>query len=413
MPHPTKKQRIECHERNEEVAVADDEFLASFDDLSDVLPNILGFLSLKDVMSKRRINKKTTEAVKKTTVPLTDFCVYSIENYNAMIVMTEAMPNLQQITLCGIGGGNKWSDGEDPDEREAAAIPTRTPLDIEIISNFSKLRILEIEAILNGRYPFLFNFPLLQKLRLNYCYYLKWDLEMLAGFPLLKELDCERNDRVAGNINSLRVLKDTLEAVRIGNCPDVKGNFMDLADFPHLKLLHLYGNAVTGDITDISANDFSKLEYLVLPKGVYGGRGYELQSISDGVDLIRTLYLFNKQRPNLIDSLLPTISGNSTLYWKLMEGSPDWYESVDDYETPPFCIKFVKAGCRLGYRWESYYGDNPCEVNWLDPEPEIESSDYEKYIEELEQINRRVHMFRGFHQPPTEEEYIRLSEEYV
>jgi hypothetical protein len=93
----------------------------------------------------------------------------------------------------------------------------------------------------------------------------------------------------------------------------------------------------------------------------------------------------------------------------LSEDSPDWYESVEeDVDPPPFCIKFVKAGSRLGYRWESYDGDKPCEVNWLDQEPERESSDYEKYIEELEQINRQVHMFRGFHQPPTEEEYNRL-----
>ncbi len=65
MPHPTKKQRMECHERNnEEVTTADDDFLASFDDLADVLPNILGYLTLKAIMCKRRINKKTREAAK-------------------------------------------------------------------------------------------------------------------------------------------------------------------------------------------------------------------------------------------------------------------------------------------------------------------------------------------------------------
>ena len=95
-----------------------------------------------------------------------------------------------------------------------------------------------------------------------------------------------------------------------------------------------------------------------------------------------------------------------------MDGSPEWYESVDDYDTLPFYIKFVEAGSRLGYRWESYDGDNPCEVNWLDPEPDRENSDYDEYIEELEQINSEIHMFRGFHQPPTEEEYHRLWGEY-
>ena len=59
---------------------------------------------------------------------------------------------------------------------------------------------------------------------------------------------------------------------------------MDLADFPHRKVLELYNlDAVTGYIRDISENDFSSLESLILPKSVYGGRGYELQRISDAL----------------------------------------------------------------------------------------------------------------------------------
>jgi hypothetical protein len=44
-------------------------------------------------------------------------------------------------------------------------------------------------------------------------------------------------------------------------------------------------------------------------------------------------------------------------------------------------------------------------VNWLDPEPGRESNDYEKYIKELQEIGGQVDIYRGFHQPPTEEEY--------
>ena len=405
MPHPTKKQRIECHdERNDAVAADDDDFLASFDDLSvDVLPNILGFLSLQDIMSKRRINKKTREAVKKAAVPLTDFCVYSVENYNTMIVMTEALPNLQQITLRGLDFYvHKYSDGEDPDETEAARTADWISHDIEMISNFSKLRMLKIEyAGLNGRYPFLFNsFPLLEKLRLNYCPFLRWDLGMLAGFPLLKEFECDYNSRLTGNINNLRVLKDTLEKVSIQYCDHVEGNFMDLADFPHLKVLNLRYTSVTGDIRDIGVNDFSSLENLNLPSGVYGGMGYELQRISDGLDVIRAVYLFNKQRPEL------------EYYWygKLSQDSPDWYRSLNEKYSPPFYISFVQAGPRVGYRWGTG-DDTPCEVNWLDPEPDRESGDYAKYMEELQQINAQVGLYRGFHQPPTEEEYNRLFED--
>jgi hypothetical protein len=201
------------------------------------------------------------------------------------------------------------------------------------------------------------------------------------------------------------VLKETLEKVSIRCCENIGGNLMDLADFQHLKKLNLIGTAVTGDIRDISDNDFSSLEGLILPNGVYSGHGYVLHRISDGPDLIRTLYLFNKRRPSVIEQL-------HGMYWTLSYDSPDRYDSVDEGRlSPPFCIQFVQAGPRLGYRWEnSIY--SPCEVNWLDPEPDRESSDYAKYIEELQQINAEVDLYRGLHQPPTEEEYNRLCEEY-
>ncbi len=143
-------------------------------------------------------------------------------------------------------------------------------------------------ASLNGRYPVFFNsFPLLEKLSIKCSNYLKWDLEMLAAFPLLKELDCCDNEiYMTGNISSLRVLKDTLEKVVINCCPRIEGNLMDLADFLHLKELDLAGTAVIGDIRDICENDFSSLERLpTLPESVYGAYGCKLQRISDGPDL--------------------------------------------------------------------------------------------------------------------------------
>jgi hypothetical protein len=63
MPHyPQKKQRIEGHPS---AMVAGNDFSPSFGDLADVLPNILGYLTLKEIMCKRRINKKTMEAVRR------------------------------------------------------------------------------------------------------------------------------------------------------------------------------------------------------------------------------------------------------------------------------------------------------------------------------------------------------------
>jgi hypothetical protein len=77
---------------------------------------------------------------------------------------------------------------------------------------------------------------------------------------------------------------------------------------------------------------------------------------------------------------------------KLSKESPDWYRGYDyenddddDYDetdkTPPFCISFVEAGSRVGYQWKTF-NSNSCEVNWLDPEPDKGSSDYNKYIQE-------------------------------
>ena len=148
MPHTTsKKQRLDDHQGA--VAVADNDFLVSFDDLSDVLPNILGYLTPKDIMCQRRVCKKCSDAATKTIVPLnTVFEVDSLVEFNAMNVMTAKLPNLQQIRIGYLGYEHKYSDGEDPDEERTAETADWTSHDIEIISNFSRLRILKIQAFL-------------------------------------------------------------------------------------------------------------------------------------------------------------------------------------------------------------------------------------------------------------------------
>jgi len=222
MQHPTKKQRLDSY--HNAVVVAANDFVASFDNLGvDELANVFAFLpTVEEIMRSRCINKKMREAVRKTIVPLIDVRVDSGRKYNAMNVMTTEMPNLQQITLyddLNPVRGHKYSDGEDPDEDYANRTTDCTTYDIGIISNFNKLKILTIDGIigLNGRYPALFNFPLLQRLSIKYSAYLKFDLDMLAGLPILRELDCCYNRYMTGNINSLRLLKDTLEKVIIAS----------------------------------------------------------------------------------------------------------------------------------------------------------------------------------------------------
>ena len=118
-----------------------------------------------------RLDTKMREAAKKTIVPLINFVVlvWKVESNNAMAATATALPNLQMITLYSLGHGHKWSEGEDPDEEEAARTANWTAHDIGILSNFRRLRSLEIgdalfKPCLNGIYPVLFNFPLLQKL---------------------------------------------------------------------------------------------------------------------------------------------------------------------------------------------------------------------------------------------------------
>eukprot|EP00984_Skeletonema_dohrnii_P008386 scaffold3078_cov83-Skeletonema_dohrnii-CCMP3373.AAC.3 len=378
---------------------------------------IFSFLTHQDIM-RARVCKTWRDAAKKTLVPLCEFRVESVRSYNAMRVMATALPNLQQISIHSLRRGHKYSDGEDAYERVARHTADYSAHDINIISSFTKLRVLHIdEAPLNGSYPVLFSFSLLEKLIIKDCEYLKWDLEMLQGLHSLKELDFNRNSRLTGNLSSLGALKDSLEKVRIHSYK-LSDSFMDLADFPRLKELDLYGTTVTGHIGDIRGQDFPTMESLVLPESVHGGMYYEFQSISDVPSFMHTIHLLLQRTPTLFDK--DWLSG-PFFGWSLSERSPDWYDGemeawVNDSPLPPFKFKVVQAGSRRGWSWCScsdYDDENEChscEINWLDPEPSSESSDYEAYIEALKRIERRIDFYRGYYDPPTELQYRRLCE---
>jgi hypothetical protein len=267
-----------------------------------------------------------------------------------------------------------------------------------------------------ARYPFLFNFPLLQRLSISWCICLKWDLELISGLPSLKELKLKFNECLPGNLRSLRVLKDTLEHVEICDSPSVEGCFTDLADFPRLQELVLKGTPVTGDIRDIGENDFPAIENLSLPDTVYGGIGYEFQSIAEVSDFISRIYPLAKQRDNKL------LQG---MQWRLSRESPDWYwyDGDDDQVHPPFEFELIIiTGSRIGWRWKTTccYSDDgnsleeitsSCEINWFEPEPERESNGYENYTRRLNALQEEIDFYRGYNQPPTEEEYYRLCEE--
>ncbi len=429
---PKKKPRAYPPRRSRRIA---GQLNATISHLDDVLPNIFGFLHYDEIMSLRCVCKKWKEAAKNTLVPLESVIRGPASNsvligndypvgedyrsgYNKLRVLTTALPQLQEIRLGKLGHHVKYSDGDDPDEEEAAITADWTSHDIEIISSFSKLRILEMyhlgpiegDTLLNGRYPTLFNsFPLLQELHIIECGNLKWDLDMLAGMPLLRVLVCCASWEMTGNIRSLRVLKDTLETVHINDCNKVAGSIMELSDFPNLKVIDLLDTAVTGDIRDIREHDFKAVKEFDLPKTVYGGLGYELQRISDGHDLAKAFIFFKKQRPPSVFR----IDWHATL----SRESPDWYESEPFFDfSAPLSIRLVRKGSRYGYCWSgSGRFSRSCDVIWVDPEPDQESCDYAEYIEELQEYDRRrdrLSFYKGFKQPPTEEEYRTLCEEY-
>jgi len=374
-----------------------------------VVEHIFGYLPPEDIMRSRRVCKRWKDAAKNTIVPIPTnrFEVDTVMKYSAMTAMSTAMPNLAQISIRPLEHRIRYSNGEEPNQSLAANTINRITFVTfpRTISRFRKLRVLELDnAPLNGRYPFLFDFPLLDTLRIEKCIHLKWDLGMLRGMPLLKDLCFLGNKSLTGNIESLRTLKNSLQSLTISNCPDVVGNFMDLADFPRLKQLKFRYTPVTGDIRDIEEQDFSVLKEIRLPKTVVGGDGYRFQRISEVSELVTAVDRIRRQRDATLFELFS---------WSLATDSPDRYDRDATYDPPPpFTVQFINPGSRFGWCWKNEQF-NFCEVNWLDPEPDRASSDYERYTQELEPVlGVLIKFFKGYHQPPTQEEYTRLCEEY-
>eukprot|EP00985_Skeletonema_marinoi_P006901 scaffold3013_cov112-Skeletonema_marinoi.AAC.7 len=387
-------------ESTNDMILTDDE---TAEELSaDEVAIIFGFLSPYDIMHAR-VCTTWRDAAKKTVVPPSYesyYKIYNVRSYNAVRAMSTALPNLDQLDISDLEfsdlAGRFFSRGEN----------SVVSLDINIISSFRKLRRLYLYKVeMHGRNLGLFEFPLLRVLSIRYCHNLKFDLDMLQGFPLLEDLDLIHVQQFIGNISSLRAFKGTLKSLHISRCL-VRGNFMDLADFPHLKELELHDTAVTGDIRDIGVHDFPALESLCLPDTVHGGSEYKFQQISKVPSFMHTVHLLLQRTPTLFSKTCLSTAFN----WTLSEDSPDWYEEDEsEIRDPPFHLQFVRAGSRRGWSWcTSGYNYFSCEIHWLDPEPSCEIGDYGTYIDELQGVEHFVDFYRGYYQPPTEEEYHRL-----
>lgn len=420
MPHPNKKQRLGG--ADDDGKQQDD---ANFSSLStDILPNIYRYLPLKEIMRSRRVSKKSADAVKKTSEAIVAnqynyFKANSIMNYNALAVMAEAMPGLQQVSLESSKYGEedfKFNDGEDPEEvARTAEYTTLNIVDVLTSANFPNLHALYIDsnAPLNGKYPSLFNFSNLEKLTISRCNTIKFGFDMLAGLPSLKEFECVHNKLATGNLKDLSVCKNTLERIEIVCSDDapIGGNFMDLADFPNLKSLSLRQTKVTGQLRDIGDNDFPVIEVLKLPSTVVGGDRYEIQRVAQAKELINDLLPLRRKRPELFS--------DRYFHWKLSDESEDIADPRDfmpDYHN--YCFSFVQAGSRLGWRWEKkfdYTPDHPFEVHWLDPVPNKKSNDYQAYADVAKSFipSGTGRFFKGLYEPPSYTVFNRLSRKYV
>ena len=395
---------------------------------------ILGFLGYKDIMKARICCRKFREAARNTLVPWAEYdygknsytrsqctdtqlCVNSVKRHKAMVAMSTALPNLQQLSVCTIwspgirGDADKYCDGEDPNEEHTAQTTGWKNHEIQMISEFKRLQHLKISSsYLNGRYPIFFNFPLLQKLSFEYCTYLKWDLKLLVGLPSLRELYVRSGGEMTGNIKNLSVLKNTLQKLSVC-CHNsaIEGDLMDLSDFPLLKVLNLrHCSLVTGDVRDIGEDDFPMLIELDLGKGFVGSRFHKFQRIADAPSVMQAIHHRLKQRDP------PLLSGSSWMTWSLSQESPEWYASNGErgHPSPPFFIDFVRVGSRNGWRWKCESTRNSCEINWIDPEPDRDSSNYDEDVRELQSIQEDIFCFEGYHEPPSQDDYKRLCEEF-
>ena len=380
--------------------------------LDVVVEIVFSFLSPKEIMRARCVCKSWKDGAMKTNVPVPrngyGFEVNTLESFKAMCAMSKAIPNLAQISIKRV----RVCEGEDPYNNGVIDVRPRLHNFPDIMPRFRKLRKLTLSDVLfNGRYPHLLNFPLLEKLDVFRCKYLKWDLEMITEMPSLKRFIWCSSDAITGNVKSFIALKEKLEEVCIARCPNVVGNFMDLADFPRLMQLNLESTNVTGDIREMKEHDFAALEgHLYLPSTVIGGMYYQLQSISEASNLMNAIDRIRKCRGGKDDFMFGLYT------WSLSNDSPDRYvgDLLDaiSFPPPPFTTRFVQAGPRVGWQWKNDYQDC-CSINWLDEEPHRDSSEYESYMTDLYRLESYQCLFDGFLVPPTHEEYRLLCERLI
>ena len=355
----------------------------------DILGLILGFLEWKEII-QARVCRTWKEAACRAIVS-GELLVDNRHKATALGWISQAIPKLMCLHIT-FPPMVDFCHGEDSDPDH---IP-RSPIDLTPIEKFQGLKKLSIQGgKLNGRYPFLFQFPQLESLTLFGCGRIKFDLADLSGLSELKQLVLYYLPLVTGNLNSLRHFQSQLKKLVLNGCDLVVGSMHDFADFSLLEKLCLDETAVTGDIRNIGPRDFLSVRFLILPRNVYGGN--DIESIESATVIMRAIH--SLKRPELFRSS----------HWNLWEESPQYYEVDCRFSRcPPFRVELVKAGTRNGWRWTNCHRRGACEINWLDPEVKETEDGYEQYLTDLQALSLDVDFYQGFRSPPTALQHAEL-----
>ena len=414
-----EKQKLCCEHRKVTVVLAIDE-----------ISSILGYLSWKEILVAR-VSSKWRDAARLTFPPQSisprsmktrwttpDYYVRNRDAALALSWLSRDLPRMKTVYVnfsipsssqfAIAAGENAESSSRLSDDDSIWAQFGRVnqpspspPIDLKILESFRHLeRLVLYQTDLRGSYPFLFQFKYLKSLDLTGNDEIEWDLAMLSGLPNLEKLAAGGNELVTGNLRSVRALRDTLVSFWLVGCHKIGGTVQDLADFPRLEELSLLHTKVIGDIRQFGANDFVAIKELNLPSGVYGFG--DLQFIQDAPSVMLAKCYLKRRNPSLFRDIS----------WRLAENSPQRYSAEGICHpscTPPFDVEFVQAGPRIGWRWTNSALGGSCEVHWLDPEPDVSDNSYEKYLEEVEQIQNDVVFYRGISIPPSREDYRRRS----
>jgi hypothetical protein len=236
---------------------------------------------------------------------------------------------------------------------------------------------------------------------------LAWDLDVLKKLPKLAHLTAVRNTHLTGVLDSIRVLRKTLVKLSLVSCFKVRGDLMDLRDFPLLQDICLNDcNRIGGDIREIQTGDFQSVEsFGKLPSSVFGGS--YLPSIVDTPAIMRSWYILKKRNPSVLS---PSNNGICRLSLSIL--STERYENeVHHTRYMPTCVEFVSAGNRLGWRWTNAVRGGSCETIWMDPAPKRSDPGFDLYLLELQKVNQDVVFYKGFFAPPSQEEHLRRNNE--